>query len=163
MKSMTFWVCETCEKESLIQIAENGNSFCFIDPNSIISALDKHPRGFKRCNGCQSCADAQVVTTGTFSTPGCFVTGGQQEERNCLVIQARCDLAAQKITKMFEAGAIKDGTEYIIIGANQKYQPNLHSLMLHIIRTGRIDTNTIMQAQRMNHGKESEAQPDHCN
>jgi hypothetical protein len=69
---------------------------------------------------------------------------------------------------MFEAGAIKDSEDLIIIGANREYQPNLHSLMLHIIRTGRIDTETIIQAQRMNqpqrmnHGQ-GETQSDHCN
>jgi hypothetical protein len=160
MKTMSLWVCETCNREALVQFAEAPDEFCLVDPANIIDSLDTHPRGIRRCEGCKSCTEARVVTTGTFSTPGCFVTGGQERERSCLVIQARCDFAARKIIKMFEAGAIQDGTDSVIIGANREYQPNLHSLMLHIIRTGRIDTNTIMQAQRMNNGQ---AQPNHCN
>ena len=161
MKTSSFWCCETCEQEVLVQVTDGPPDLSWVtDPENIINSLDKHPRGMSPCDGCQSCADAQVITTGTFSTPGCFVTGGQQQDRNCLVIQARCSFAAQKITRMFEAGAVKDGPEYIIIGANREHQPNLHSLMLHIIRTGRIDTQTIIQAQRMNH---AETQPNPCN
>jgi hypothetical protein len=115
----------------------------------VIDAVDKHPRKMLPCIGCSSCAEkVTVVDTGRFVTPGCFVSSGDVGERDCLVIQTSCGFAANKIVNMFEAGAITDGDDRVIIGANKKHQTKLNSLMLHIIRYERIDVHTILQAQR---------------
>jgi hypothetical protein len=76
------------------------------------------------------------------------VDGGDIGERDSLVIQTSCGFAAQKIVNMFEAGAMTDGDDRVIIGAARKHQPKLNSLMLYIIRHERIDVHTILQAQR---------------
>ena len=146
--SVSLWVCEKCGRECYA-CSETEWSSIPIDMGDIIDAIDKHPRRMLPCIGCSSCAEkATVIDAGNFVTPGCFVKGGDIGERDSLVIETSCEFAAQKIVSMFEAGAMTDGDDRVIIGAAREHQPKLNSLMLHIIRHKRIDAHTILQTQR---------------
>jgi hypothetical protein len=115
----------------------------------VIIAINNHPRKMLPCIGCSSCAEkVTLVGTGMFVTPGCFVEGGHEGEYDSIIIQTSCEFAAGKIVNLFEAGAITDGSDRVIVGAQKKHQAKLNGLMLHIIRYERIDAHTILQAQR---------------
>ena len=146
------WFCHKCQKSTTI-VKHEGVDFHLISVSGFrIVAFNKHPRQGMKNHTCKEGCDetVEIEDAGVFVTPGCFVSGGADAERNGLVLKARCPRAAQHIAWMFEVGA-HQYDDRILVGVNKNHIGSLNRLLWHVLKHQKINIGVVQKTQLQAH------------
>jgi hypothetical protein len=148
------WVCALCEKECVAIQRNIKNGLKFLDDDGTPSdpPIEIHPRIGKPCIGCkklEGTEPVQLIESGVYQTPGCFMCGGHTGDYQGILLRTPCTRAAEHIIDMFPVGAILQSPTRIAIGAANKFLTNLHTLRIQIEKNGSISKANIEQARRV--------------